>query len=338
MTRRSSARRSWFRRSIRSTIRATSSGASHSRSSAASREQPVRPPALIRGPSTKPRCSALCGAAQARRQRERREARIAPARRDLQPLGDQGAIEPGQRHHVAHGAERHQIEPAPEVRLGPAREMAARAERAVERHDDQERHPDRGQVARRAHLVAAVRVDHRECLRQALLGGVVIDHDHLQAALGGERQRLEGGGAAVERDHQPAALRGEALERLRIGAVALEQAIGHVDDGLAADRLQIAREQRQRGRAVDVVVAEQAHRLARDDRIGQPLDRAVEVVQMRGVGQGLAQPRLDEGRHAVEREAAAGQDPADHLGQLAALADGERQRWRRDRASAKPGR
>ena len=154
----------------------------------------------------------------------------------------------------------------------------------------------------------------------------MIDHDHLQAALGGERQRLERGGAAIERDHQPAALRREALERLRVGAVALEQAIGHVDHGLALDRLQIAREQRHRGRAVDVVVAEQADRLAGDDRVGQPLDRAVEVVQMRRVGQRVAQPRRDEGRHAVEREAAAGQDPADHLGQLDALADRERQR------------
>ena len=118
ITRRSSARRSWFRRSIRATIWATSSGASHSSSSAASREQPVRPPALIRGPSTKPKCSALGG-------RRRRAASASAARPGLPPRAatlspwvTSARLRPGERHHVAHRAERHQVEPAAQIGLG----------------------------------------------------------------------------------------------------------------------------------------------------------------------------------------------------------------------------
>ena len=49
---------------------------------------------------------------------QRREAGIAAAPRDLEPLRDQRAVEPGQRHHVADRAERDEIEPLQQVGLG----------------------------------------------------------------------------------------------------------------------------------------------------------------------------------------------------------------------------
>ena len=104
---------------------------------------------------------------------------------------------------------------------------------------------------------------------------------------GGER--LERGGAAVERDHEAAALAGEALQRLRIGPVAFAQAVRHVDRGRCADGGEIAGQKRDRSGAVDVVVAEQPDALVRLYRIGEPLDRVVEIQQMRRVGQGVAQ-------------------------------------------------
>ena len=127
---------------------AISSGSSLSRRSAARREQPVRPPALIARPEHE---AEVLGAerrgAGAPRAASAARPGIGAARRDLEPLGDQRAVEALERHHVAHRAERHEVEPAAQVGLGPRAEMAARAQRAVERDDDQERHADRGEVA-----------------------------------------------------------------------------------------------------------------------------------------------------------------------------------------------
>ena len=47
---------------------------------------------------------------------------------------------------------------------------------------------------------------------------------------------------------------------------------------------------------------------------------------MRRIGQGVAQARRDERRHAVEGDATPGQHAADHLRQVEALTDGERGR------------
>src|SRR3546814_1763909 len=58
------------------------------------------------------------GFAEARHIGQRRQPGIAPAAQDLDALGDQRAVDAGQRHHVADGAERHEIEPAEQVWLG----------------------------------------------------------------------------------------------------------------------------------------------------------------------------------------------------------------------------
>ena len=154
----------------------------------------------------------------------------------------------------------------------------------------------------------------------------MIDHDHLEATGGSEVERGERGRAAIEGHDQPAALRREPLQRLRVGAVALGQSVGHVDPREALDRAQIAGEQRHRGGAVDVVVAQQPDWLAGDHGVGQALDRAVEIEQMGRVGQRVAQARRQERRHPVGDDAAAGQDPAEHLRQIDPLTDRERER------------
>ena len=249
-----------------------------------------------------------------------------PRAATLQALRDQRPVEPHQRHDVADRAERDQIQPAAQVRLRAAGEMTARAQRAVERHHREERDPDRGQLADRADLVAPVRIDHPERLRQLGLCDVMIDHDDLLALGGGARERLERRGASIQDHHEPAALGGEALQRLSIRSVALAQPIRDVDRARRADGGEIAGQERDRGGAVDVVVAEQADPLLRLHGIRQTLGREVEVEQMRRVGQDVAQARRDERRHAVERDAAPGQHAADHLRQIEALTDGERGR------------
>ena len=157
----------------------------------------MRPPALRRGPSANAQCSALGGQAMRAARASAASPGLARARGDPQALGDQSPVEPGERHDVADRAERDQIQPAAQVRLRPAREMAARAQRTVERDHHEEGHPDRRELADRAHLVAPVGIDHGERGGQLRLGDVVVDHDDLLTARRGGGERLERGGAAI---------------------------------------------------------------------------------------------------------------------------------------------
>ena len=54
---------------------------------------------------------------------------LAPAQRD-QAFGDEGAIEPDQRHHVGDGAERDIVEEREQIGLGPLRASKSRARAA----------------------------------------------------------------------------------------------------------------------------------------------------------------------------------------------------------------
>ena len=67
-------------------------------------------------------------------------------RHHLQPLADQRAVDAGQRHHVAHGRQRDQVEQADQVRLLARVEETLPAQRAHRRHRGQER--DRGGAQR----------------------------------------------------------------------------------------------------------------------------------------------------------------------------------------------
>ena len=188
---------------------------------------------------------------------------LAPPHRQ-QSLGDEGAVEPLERHHVGDGAERDQVEQIEQVRLRPRRAPeAAPAQFAVHRHHGHEHQPDRGEMAELGEIVEPVRIHHRERGRQRLVGEVMIDDDRLHAEPRRFRQRLVAHGAAVDGDQQRRAASRERADRLDIRAVALEQAVGDVDDRIDPGEAQEARQRRRRGRAVDVVVAEDRDRLAR---------------------------------------------------------------------------
>ena len=191
---------------------------------------------------------------------ERRQARRQATSGDLQPLADEGAVEALERHHIADGAERHEVEPAQKighpVALPPATQLTARGD------EEKKGDPHRGQVAHRARLVPTVRVDDGQRLRQLRLGRVVVDDDDLLAGGGAVRQRREGGGAVVQAEDQAAAGPGQPVERSRAGAVAVDQPVGDEDDGIDPEGAGEADEERRRGGAVDVVVADDAEPLA----------------------------------------------------------------------------
>ena len=100
---------------------------------------------------------------------ERGEADIAPRRHHLQPLGDEGAVEALELGDVGDGAERDEIEQLDQLRLRPAGEEAARAQRAEQGRAEQEGDADRGEMAVRRRLrafVEPVRIDQREGVRE----------------------------------------------------------------------------------------------------------------------------------------------------------------------------
>ena len=79
---------------------------------------PMRPPALMRGPTRKPRCQHSGALGEAGGIEERREAE-APARaHDGEALAHEGAVEAMQRHHVGDRRERDEIEAREQVGLG----------------------------------------------------------------------------------------------------------------------------------------------------------------------------------------------------------------------------
>ena len=106
---------------------------------------------------------------------------VAAAQRD-QSLGDEGAVEPGQRHDVGDGAERDVMQHAEQIRLRPlAGPEAARAQFAVDRDQRDEHEADGGEMAEPGEIVEPVRIDQRIDLGQFVAALMMIDHDHVHA-------------------------------------------------------------------------------------------------------------------------------------------------------------
>ena len=108
----------------------------------------MRPPALMRGPEEENRGATAPAARRPRNVHEGGQSGIvAPAQRK-QALGNKGAVEPCERHHVGDGAECNQIEVAKQIGLGLAAFQYPRAAQlAIERDHGHEDEPDRGEMA-----------------------------------------------------------------------------------------------------------------------------------------------------------------------------------------------
>ena len=81
--------------------------------------------------------------------------------------------------------------------------------------------------------------------------------------------------------------------------------------------------QRGAARAVHVVVAEHADRLAVLHRVRQPIGGDVHVDQHGRIGQQRAQRRIEEVARRLDADAARGEQPADDFRQAHALGDAE---------------
>ena len=221
------------------------------------------------------------GCADAGHGGQRGEAGVVASPRDLGSLGDESPVDAGERNHIADCAERHQIEPLQQVRLGSGGIVpAGPAQLAIDRDSQQKSDPDRRQRAVRTALVEPVRVDDRDRPRQQRFGDVMIDDDHLEPGLCGIRQRQMGRRAAIDGYDNAHALVAQAQQGRGIRAVALAQPIRDINPCTRPGRRKEPRQQRGRGRAVYIVIAKDADGLAVMHRADEPPHGNIHAAQV----------------------------------------------------------
>ena len=152
---------------------------------------------------------------------------------------------------------------------------------------------------------------------------MVVHHNHIEAGVGSVLERVEGADPAIHRDDHLHVLRGQHAHGGGVRAVALAQAVRDVDGRRMGDGLEETAEQRSRGRAVHVVVAEDRDFLARLQRAREPRDGPLHVLEVERIGQQPAQRRIEVVRRVFRRDAAGREHAPDQLRHLDGLGEGE---------------
>ena len=276
-------------------------------------------------------------AGEAGRIEERGEADPAPALHDGKPLADEGPVEAGQRHHVRHRRQRHEIEARHQVGLGPPLEEAARAQGAVEGDEEQEDHAGRAEMAEARQVVLPVRVHDGERLRQPLGRLVVVEDDGIEAETPGLGQGFDARRPAIDGDEDIGALLLQRPDGIDIRAVALRDPVRDMDGVVEAAGAQILRQQCGAAGAVHVVIAEDRDLLVAGDRIGEPRRRRLHVGQHMRIGHEIAQARVQKALGVVDADAPPGENAGEHVGKAMGLRDGERDRALGGIAALDPG-
>ena len=181
-------------------------------------------------------------------------------------------------------------------------------------------------MAEAGQIVGPVRIDQRVDLGQFVAALMMIDHDHRHAEPPRFGQRLEAGGAAIHRHQQRGALAREHADRLGIGAVAFKDPVGNMNQRVEPAMAQVPRQQRRRGGAVDIVIAEDRDLLAPDRGLRDALGGGFHLGHGVGIGHQFADGRIEKILDRVEFDVAAGQHPRQHFRQLIALRDRQRPR------------
>ena len=253
---------------------------------------PTRPPALIRGPSAKPR--SRHSGARLRRAASARAARPMLRRPaiTLSPWVTKARLRP--RSWATSATVPSATRSSSSISFGSARlgEEAAGPQRPEQGRAEQEGHADRGEMAVRGAflaLVEPVRIDDGEAVGEAARAFVMVDDDDVDARRLGHGERLEGLGAAIDGDDQRRAALGDPDQRLARRAVALHQPVGDIGLGVEPELAQQADQQGRRGGAVDVIIAEDGDRLAGLDRVGEPRRGLVHVAEDGRIGHEVAQ-------------------------------------------------
>jgi hypothetical protein len=251
-------------------------------------------------------------------------ASIVPEPQDLQPFGHKRAVHAFERHHVAHGGERHEVEQAEQIRFSAGLIKAVAAERPRRGHQKEKHHAGSSKMSLAREIVLTVGVEHRKGRRQLLVGRVVVDDNDLGAASVGGLDGSAGSGAAINGDDESRPLVGKPGERGWRRAVAFAEAVGDVGCRTLPVGAQEALDERHGGCPIDVVIAENGDGLACADGTGETLRRLLHVLQACRIGQEMAEGWIEEVGNRRGIGAARGKQPPDQLRQAVGLGDGHR--------------
>ncbi len=239
---------------------------------------------------------------------------IAPPQRD-QPLGDKGAVEAFERHHVGDGAERDQMQHRQQIGFGSrAGPESALAQRAGDGDQGDKNKANGRQMAKSGKIVGAVRVDDRDRGREFLVGLVMVDHHHFETELAGLFEGYRTGGAAIDRHQQLDAAFGKRADRVDIGAVTLENPVRNMDGCRTAALPQVIGQQRRRGGTVDVVVAENRDAFSLDHGVGNARGGLSHAGQRVRVGHQPLDGRVEIGLRVLGLDATAGEHARQQFG------------------------
>ena len=181
-------------------------------------------------------------------------------------------------------------------------------------------------MAEAREIVGPVRIDQRVDLGQFIAALVMIDHDDRHAQAPRFRQRLQAGGAAIHRHQQRRALAREHAHGFDIGAVAFEDPVGNMNQRIEPAMAQVPGQERRRGGAVDIVIAEDRDLFAARRRVRDALRGGFHLRHGVGIGHQFADGRIEKILDRVDVDVAPGQHPRQHFRQLIALRDRQRPR------------
>ncbi len=263
---------------------------------------------MIRGAepeADRPRVEA--GGVHAADRHQRLQPRLAGAAEAPQAGAHEPAVLPLQRHDVADGGERHEVE----VLVGGRGVEPGALE---QRLGELVRHAGRAQV--RARIAADARVDDRGVGQGAVRPRrVVVGDHHVEPRRARRRHLVDRGDRAVGRDQQAGAAGRQPLDGGRREPVAVLEAARQIPVDLRAQGAQDPHEDGRRAHAVGVVVAvDRDPRPApgvAEDALGRLAQAAEGVERVRGVGReegprgpGVAEAAADEhlGEHRRDAE------------------------------------
>ncbi len=215
------------------------------------------------------------------------QADIAPLCHHLESLSDEGAVQPAKLGNVGNGAQRDYVQQFHQRRFGPAGEPTAGAQ-----HPDQRRAQQKGDAYRRqmamgggfVTFIQPVGIDEGKGFGKRGGAFMMVDDDDIDTGLLRHRQRLERLRAAIDGDDQRCSLPRQPHQRFARWAIAFHQPVGDVSARREAKVAQQADEQGGAGRAIHVIIAEDAHMFAALHCVSQPLGGGIHVPEQAGVG------------------------------------------------------
>jgi hypothetical protein len=181
-------------------------------------------------------------------------------------------------------------------------------------------------MAEAGEIVQSVRIHQRFDIRQFLAGLMMVDHHHRQSEAFRLGQRLQAGGAAIDGHQQRGTLAGQHPDGLGIGAIAFENPVGNVDQRIESAMAQMPCQQRRRGRAVNVVIAENRDLFVSHRRVRDAFRRGFHLRHGKGIGHQFADRRIEKILDRIDLDVASGQHPRQHFRQLIALCNRQRPR------------